>query len=117
VSQRVCASAELPPGEMMGTRLGELPVVVIRELDGSLRAFVDRCLHQGARLSRGRLLGAVDSAGPGDYRLVDGQLVVKCPWHGFEYDVASGCVTFDRRRRLRTVAVREEGGQVVIERR
>jgi nitrite reductase/ring-hydroxylating ferredoxin subunit len=43
-------------------------------------------------------------------------VVLKCPWHGYEYDVRSGCALFDRRRRLRRVRVREEGGLIVVER-
>ena len=39
--------------------------------------------------------------------------MLKCPWHGYEYDVRSGCALFDRRRRLRRVDVRDEDGLIV----
>ena len=41
--------------------------------------------------------------------------MLKCPWHGYEYDVRTGCALFDERRRLRRVAV-EERGVIVVER-
>jgi nitrite reductase/ring-hydroxylating ferredoxin subunit len=115
-SQVVCAAEELPPGQMIATRLGRLPVVVVRDLDGTLHALHDRCLHQGARLSGGRLLRATHGQHPGEYVEDQGQLVVKCPWHGYEYDVRTGCTLFDLRLRVRRLAVREERGVIVVAR-
>lgn len=107
-------AAELGPGQMLGLELGELPVVVLRSAEGELRAFVDRCVHQGARLSRGRLHGAgIEGEEVGDYRPTE-ESVLKCPWHGYEYDAGSGCALFDRRRRLRKLAVAEVDGEIVV---
>jgi nitrite reductase (NADH) small subunit len=116
VTTVVCAADELAPGEMIEATLGPLPVVVLRTSAGELRGFVDRCLHQGARLSAGRLLDATEGDQVGEYRLVAGQEVLKCPWHGYEYDAETGCGLFDRRRRLRRIAVREQDGLIVAAR-
>ncbi|HEY2602591.1 MAG TPA: Rieske (2Fe-2S) protein [Thermoleophilaceae bacterium] len=112
----VCESDELSPGEMVAATVGSLHIVVVRARDGSLHALEDRCLHQGARLSRGRLLDAIDGERPGDYRVAPDSELVKCPWHGYEYDVRTGCALFDRRRRLRRARVYEDDGQIVAER-
>jgi 3-phenylpropionate/trans-cinnamate dioxygenase ferredoxin subunit len=53
-------------------------------------AMLDRCPHAGAPLSRGRLSGVVESEGPGDYRLRRRDELLKCPWHGWEYDLRTG---------------------------
>ena len=111
----VCAASELPPGQMVTTRLESGPVVVIRARDGSLHGLLDRCIHQGGPLSRGRLLVPTVADGPGRYREDDDRTVLKCPWHGFEFDVTTGCALFDPRRRVRRFEVREEGGRVVVE--
>jgi nitrite reductase/ring-hydroxylating ferredoxin subunit len=111
----VCAAAELRPGEMVETSAGAATIVVARGLQGGLYAFSARCLHQGAPLSRGRLLAAVEGGRPGDYRLAHGREVVKCPWHGYEYELGSGKVLFDGRRGLRTFPVYEQDGRVVVE--
>lgn len=54
----LCLEAELPePGSFVVSRIGETPVVVTRDADGSLHAFVNRCAHRGALLcleERGR---------------------------------------------------------------
>jgi nitrite reductase (NADH) small subunit len=99
---------------MLGLEVGALPVVVIRTADGELHAFVDKCVHQAARLSRGRLHSGIDGEEVGEYRPQEGEIIVKCPWHGYEYDVRSGCALFDRRRRLRKVAVEESDGRIVV---
>jgi nitrite reductase/ring-hydroxylating ferredoxin subunit len=109
----VCAAADLAPGEMIGARLGMLPILVIRTADGELHGFEDRCLHQGARLSGGRLLPAAADEAVGAHAMDDAREVVKCPWHGYEYDVRSGCAVFDRRLALRRVRVGEQDGLII----
>ena len=109
----VCAADELAPGDMVPARLDGTPIVVVRTADGELHGLVDRCVHQGARLSGGRLLPGTDGDRVGEYRLSEDDAVLKCPWHGYEYDVRSGCALFDRRRRLRRVDVRVEDGLIV----
>ena len=100
----VCAADELAPGGMAAARMGMLPVVVVRTLDGELHGFVDRCLHQGARLSGGCVLSHA------------GGEILKCPWHGYEYDVRTGCAVIDARLALVRLDVRVEHGNVVARR-
>ncbi len=110
----VCAAEDLEPGRMVRVHAGTTPVVVIRTADGALHGLLDRCIHQGGPLSRGKLQSAVTGDHPGDYR-ESGVTILKCPWHGFEFDVATGCSVFDPRRRVRRFTVREEDGRVVLE--
>jgi nitrite reductase/ring-hydroxylating ferredoxin subunit len=111
----VCTSDELAPGTMRTARLGRVPAVVVRLEDGSLHALVDRCLHQGAPLSHGRLgHGSAGTGGVGDYRRDERVAAIRCPWHGYEYDVRSGCTLFDHRRRLRRLTVWEQDGIVLL---
>jgi nitrite reductase/ring-hydroxylating ferredoxin subunit len=115
VKQVICAADELKPGEMRAARLGPMPIVVIRTESGALHGLLDKCLHQGGQLSRGRLMPAMNGRTSGDYHEENGRVIVKCPWHGYEYDIATGCTLFDERRRLRIFNVREEAGQIVAE--
>jgi nitrite reductase/ring-hydroxylating ferredoxin subunit len=117
MSHDVCGAAELAPGSMVQTTIGAQAVVVARGETGRLYAFGARCLHQGAPLAQGRLLTSVEGDRTGEYRLCAGRDIVKCPWHGYEYDLASGQVLFDARRRLRVFPVAERDGRVVIETR
>ena len=52
------------------------PVVLYRTVEGKAVALEDRCCHRQAPLSMGKLLGNV----------------VKCPYHGLEFDPSGKCV-------------------------
>ena len=116
----VCPTDELARGEMCATKLGPIPVVVIRAPDDSLHALLDKCLHQGGPLSKGRIGGATYSepgpSGVGDFRLEKEGEVLRCPWHGFEYDIKTGCTLTEPDRCLSKFTVREEDGNIVVER-
>jgi nitrite reductase/ring-hydroxylating ferredoxin subunit len=87
----------------------------VRGLDGSLHALRDRCAHAGARLSNGRLLRQVVGDDVDRYRLVD-KVVLRCPWHGYEYDLDTGrCLADPTRVRVRTYEVLVEDGTIHIE--
>jgi anthranilate 1,2-dioxygenase large subunit len=45
--------AELPkPGDFLTTRVGDTPVLVNRAQNGTIHAFINRCMHRGAELRR-----------------------------------------------------------------
>jgi anthranilate 1,2-dioxygenase large subunit len=49
----LCLEAEIPsPGDFRTTWIGDTPVVVNRDDDGRLHAFVNRCAHRGAIVRR-----------------------------------------------------------------
>src|SRR5689334_24831279 len=47
----LCLEIEIPnPGDYRATFVGEVPVIVARDYDGSLGGFENRCAHRGALL-------------------------------------------------------------------
>lgn len=115
MEQVVCGAEELAPGAMVTAKLGPVPVCVGRTGSGALFGVVDKCLHQGGQLSRGALQGTTDGKDVGQYEWVRQGEILKCPWHGYEYDVLSGGTLFDRCRKLRTFRVWEKDGEIVAE--
>ncbi|HXZ02595.1 MAG TPA: aromatic ring-hydroxylating dioxygenase subunit alpha [Stellaceae bacterium] len=80
----LCLEAELPaPGDYRASFVGDMPVVVARDLDGSLHAFENRCAHRGALL-------CVKRAGHGRE--------ISCVYHNWTYDLRGNLtgVTFQR---------------------
>lgn len=68
-------SADLPEaGSWRAMRFDGIPIVVVRQADGSLRALVNICRHRGAPL--------VDARGRGD-----GLRVFSCPYHSWTYEL------------------------------
>lgn len=58
-------------------------------------ALRDVCPHQGAALSRGTLLTSVQASSPGCYDYRADREYIRCPWHGWEYELATGSSAFD----------------------
>lgn len=116
MKQTVCGAGELGRGQMQLTQLGPIRIVVARANDGELHALAANCLHQGGPLEEGRIYRHTPHVENGSPYAGEGTRdILKCPWHGYEYDVRTGCVLFDRDRSLQKFAVREEDGNIVIE--
>ena len=65
---------------------------------GEFFALRNRCPHQGGPLCLGPLEGLIQSTGPGDYSVSRTGEVLRCPWHGWEFDIRTGQSWFDPAR-------------------
>jgi nitrite reductase/ring-hydroxylating ferredoxin subunit len=119
VRHRVLPLDEIPEGGGVLVEIGERDIGIFK-VDGELRAYENRCLHQGGPVCTGTILGRT--------RLIlndvgevlaevddDGEKRLVCPWHGWEYDLATGELAHDRRYRLRRHEVLVEDGIVYVE--
>ena len=102
-------AAELAPGnritlcEVDGHRVGVIRVA------GELHAVADRCPHRGAPIcSHGELVVDVTQGAAGEPSLL------RCPWHKWDYDPATGVCPVTPKYRLRRYHVWEEGNDVVV---
>jgi 3-phenylpropionate/trans-cinnamate dioxygenase ferredoxin subunit len=111
----VARASEIPPGARKLVRLNGRGVVVFN-VKGEFFALSDQCPHKGASLSGGKMTGLVESDGPGDYTYTRAGEIVRCPWHGWEFDVRTGRSYCDpRRMRLMQFNVTVEPGMKVVE--
>ncbi|MCW3065376.1 MAG: Rieske (2Fe-2S) protein [Solirubrobacterales bacterium] len=85
--------------------------VGIFHVRGRYYALLNRCPHMGAELCRGSILGRLDAAVPGEFSYDDSRSLLRCPWHGWEYDLETGQSYFDSRARSYPVDV--EGGEAL----
>jgi nitrite reductase/ring-hydroxylating ferredoxin subunit len=117
VRYELCAEDALQPGEMREADAGGLSVVLCRKPDGSYRALRNRCSHHGAPLHKGLFEKRVDGDTAGYKDLNEDVLVVRCPWHGYEFDVETGkCPAEPDKVRVKAYDVVVEDGKVFIER-
>lgn len=85
----VCKLEELPEGMVRTAELRGRKICIINS-GGEFFAMSSRCPHEGADLSYGRLGSLVKSTGAGHYERVRAGEVLRCPWHGWEFDVRTG---------------------------
>lgn len=80
---------EFPPGERRIVTAGRRSIGVFR-IGDRFYALNNHCPHQGGPLCRGRTQPWVTSSGPGEYVQDGDAALIACPWHGWEYDLATG---------------------------
>jgi nitrite reductase (NADH) small subunit len=107
LTHTIARAEDFPPGTRMRVEVGRRAVAVFN-IDGRYWAIEDRCPHQFAPLSRGRLQGTVVCGEDTGWELEwahEGEVVV-CPGHGMEFDVTTGrSFGFDLRMRTYEVVV------------
>jgi 3-phenylpropionate/trans-cinnamate dioxygenase ferredoxin subunit len=85
----VCPVGELPPGQRRIVNVGRRSIGVFHVGD-RFYAVRNRCPHQGGPLCVGHILGDAVADVPGAAAVSDNPLRIACPWHGWEYDLATG---------------------------
>jgi 3-phenylpropionate/trans-cinnamate dioxygenase ferredoxin subunit len=90
----VCPAAEIPVG---GRKIVELAgkSVGIFNVHAKFHAVLNLCPHQRAPLCEGKITGTTTSGAVGDYQWERDGEVLRCPWHGWEFDVTTGQSVFD----------------------
>ena len=80
-----------------------------------LFAVSNRCPHMGAPMCAGSVGGTLVASAPQEFVYGRHERVLRCPWHGWEFDLESGRSLLEPRRvGLRVFAVTCEDGQVVL---
>ena len=111
----VAAVAELPPGSRKFLTIDERPIAVFN-VKGEFFGLMNRCPHQGAALCEGPLIGLARSSDPGEIEYSRLGEIIRCPWHGWEFDIRTGQSYCDPERiRARAYAVEVEPGKTVVE--
>ena len=64
--------------------------IVIFKLGDEFFALSNSCPHQGGSLCHGRQIGLVDAPQPGEYNYSRAGEIIRCPWHGWEFDIRTG---------------------------
>ncbi len=105
---------DLPPGSRRLIPVGRWGVGVFN-VHGRYYALNNYCPHAGGPVCAGDVTGTTQAVGPYKVEWVRQGEVVVCPWHGWEFDIASGRTVTDPKRSVRTYPVRVENGLVILE--
>ena len=111
----VAALKDFPPGSRKLMQIDGRPIAIFN-IKGELFGLLNRCPHQGGSLFDGHLIGLVESSEPGRYCYSRPGEILRCPWHGWEFDMRTG-KSWCEPSRIRTKAyeVAAEAGRQLVE--
>jgi nitrite reductase (NADH) small subunit len=90
----VCPAADLKPGERRIIDAGGGRSIGVFNVKGQYFALRNLCPHAGAELCRGVVTGMNEPSEVGDFRWVRDGEILRCPWHGWEFDILTGRSVF-----------------------
>lgn len=94
---RVAEVSEMKPGECKVVQADGKEIALFN-VEGTVCALDNTCLHRGGPLGEGELDGDV----------------VTCPWHGWQYNVRTGEKCSDRSQKVARYETKVEGGQIMV---
>jgi nitrite reductase (NADH) small subunit len=106
--------SELPPGSNKILMLEQRSIGVFN-IKGKYYALKNTCPHQAAPLCVGKVTGMTLPSRPGEYLYGREGEIVRCPWHGWEFDITNGKSIYDPHKCLvktYDVAIEEESPSV-----
>ena len=109
----VAAAADFPPGTRRLITINDRAVVVFN-VKGEYFGLYNKCPHNGGSLAQGVLTGLLQSNTPGDYTYSRQGEIIRCPWHGWEFEIRTGQSWFDPKK-VRTRAYKtsvEKGSEL-----
>lgn len=93
----ICPSSDLEPGERTIVEVEGLSIGVFN-VDGEYHALNNACPHQLAPLCEGTISGTAVSDTVGEYEWTKEGEIIRCPWHNWEFDIATGESVFNPHR-------------------
>ena len=104
----ICRAEALQVGEVSIVE-AEKRSIGIFNINGRFYALRNTCPHKGAPLCRGIITGLVVSDEPLQMQMTRDGEIVRCPWHGWEFDITSGRSVYNpHRMRVKTYDVAVE---------
>ena len=106
---------EIPPGNRKLVTVRGRPIAIFN-IKGSFYGLLNRCPHQGGPMCKGVLTGLIESDDPGTYQYSRAGEILRCPWHGWEFDVKTGQSYCDPEKiSVRNYPVEVTPGQRVVQ--
>ncbi len=100
---RVCRVSELPAGGRLIIELAGKSIGVFN-VGGTYHALRNICPHQFAPLCEGKITGYAPHSAVGEYNWAAPGAIIRCPWHGWEFDITTGRSIFNPQR-VRTQSI------------
>lgn len=84
-------------------------------VSGSYYGLLNRCPHEGAELCAGPVTGTSQETDKIEFNYCKAGELVRCAWHGWEFEIATGKCLVDPKARAKTYMVTENrDGKLVV---
>lgn len=104
----ICRAEALQPSSVLIVE-AEKRSIGIFNIHGDFYALRNTCPHKGAPLCRGIITGLTVSDAPLHIHMTREGEIVRCPWHGWEFDIITGRSVYNpHRMRVKTYDVAVE---------
>ena len=111
--QVVARAVDVAPGQCKIVQVNGREIGVFN-LNGEYFALANRCPHEGGPLCQGHVIPLIKSDRPGTYRLERHNEFLRCPWHGWEFEIRTGQSWCDpKSTRARQFQVTVESGEAL----
>lgn len=109
----VPGAESLADGESVVINVGAIEVGVFR-IGNEYRAWRNVCPHAAAPVCLGRVEKMMLTSDVYEYRLDENQLVLRCPWHGWEYDMDTGEHLTNKKIKLKRYPIVERADGIYV---
>src|SRR5690606_8501197 len=109
----VAAAEDIPDGEKKIVQINNLSIGIFN-VKGTFHASLNYCPHNGAELCKGRLLGTNLESDVYEFKYGKDQEIIRCPWHGWEFDILTGKSLFDEKVRAKKYEVQITDGKIGV---
>lgn len=111
----ICRAEEIAVGGRKIVQVGHLSIGIFHLAEG-FYALRNSCPHQGAELCKGSVHGTHLPGEVGEFIPALPGRVLRCPWHGWEFDIVTGKGLYNETDRVAIyeVRVKEDGRLVVV---
>ena len=109
--QFVASVEEIPAGQRKIVQVGKRSIGIFN-IRGEYYALLNYCPHYGAELCKGLVSGTTMESQVYEFIYGKDQEIIRCPWHGWEFDIKTGCSLFDDKVRAKRYEVVVQDGQI-----
>lgn len=109
----VANETDLIEGGCFIANVGGLSIGIYR-IDGELYALSNYCPHEGAPLCKGEIAGTTLPSDVYQYSFGRQGEIVRCPWHGWEFEIKTGESLVDAKMKTKTYPIEIRDGRVGI---
>jgi nitrite reductase (NADH) small subunit len=104
---------QIPEGQYRLFDISNRPIAIYN-LEGEFYAILNLCPHQGAEMCKGLVGGTTLPSRVYEYTYGRVGEILRCPWHGWEFDIRTGKSLVRDNTRLRSFKVVVDDGKLGV---